>query len=68
MFICYSVEIVQKIVLLIDTRGVQMPPKCGRSLQKCESSEVIELGVFFSFHKHFSMHIFISGMAVHAVI
>ena len=49
MFICYSVEIVQKIVLLIDTKGVQMPLKCGRSLQKCESSEVIELGVFFHF-------------------
>jgi hypothetical protein len=39
-------------VILIDTRGVQMPLKCGKSLQKCKSSEVINW-FFFSFIRIF---------------
>jgi len=35
LFLCYSVEIDQEIVILINTRGVQMHLKCGESLQKC---------------------------------
>jgi len=35
LFFCYSVEIDQEIVILKDTRGVQMQLKCGKSLQKC---------------------------------
>jgi hypothetical protein len=66
LFLCYSVERDQEIVIVIDTRGVQVPLKCGRSLQKCNSSEVINWVFFYS--EGFSVHILISGVAVHAVI
>jgi hypothetical protein len=50
-------KIDREIVMLVDTRGVHMPLKCGKSLQKCKSFEVINFFFWFIsiFHAYFDI-------------